>query len=186
MCGRLSSLDFGFDWGNLDVKFEMAVLNRPLGAMGSVTGREFDPTQAGGTIRRLSTRRIRVTEGGIDAVQRHIGRFGHDEGNRVMVDRLRGIATGEIEPTQYDLNYYSHELREFVRYRRQGFPMGAGDDYVLWNNAHTATFGGLRPERTGRQPEPESVPSGCMALPPMVTNQNDKNGDCECHVKTQG
>jgi hypothetical protein len=58
----------------------------------------------------------------------------------VPVSSPRDIARGEIEPTQYDLNYYSHELRESVRYRRQGFPTGAGDDYELWNNAHTATL----------------------------------------------
>ena len=103
-------------------------------------GREFDPTQAGSPIRQLSTGRTRVTDRGIDAVGRHIVRFGSDEANRVMVNRLCDIARGEIEPTQYDLNYYSHELREFVRYRRQGFPTGAGDDYELWNNAHTATL----------------------------------------------
>lgn len=57
-----------------------------------------------------------------------------------MVDRLRRIARHEIQSTQYDLNYYSHELREFVRYRRRGFPSGAGDDYDLWNHAHTATL----------------------------------------------
>jgi len=59
---------------------------------------------------------------------------------KVMVNRLRRVATGEIEPTTYDLDFNSHELREFVRYRRQGFKMGAGDDYDLWNNAHTATL----------------------------------------------
>ncbi len=105
-----------------------------------MTDREFDPTQAGGPIRQLSTGRIRVTDRGIDAVGRHIVRFGNDEANQAMVNRLRDIARGEIEPTQYDLNYYSHELRESVRYRRQGFPTGAGDDYELWNNAHTATL----------------------------------------------
>jgi len=105
-----------------------------------VTGREFDPTQAGGRIRRLSTARISVTDRGIDALERHISRFGHDEVNQVMVDRLRRIARGEIEATQYDLNYYSHELREFIRYRGLGFPSGAGDDYDLWNNTHSATL----------------------------------------------
>ena len=96
-----------------------------------MTGREFDPTRAGGPIRQLSAGRIRVTDRGIDAVGRHIVRFGNDEANQVMVNRLRDIARGEIEPTQYDLNYYSHELRESVRYRRQGFPTGAGVDYEL-------------------------------------------------------
>ncbi|MGC8640172.1 MAG: colicin [Isosphaeraceae bacterium] len=119
---------------------EAVAPNRPLGARGPMTGREFDSTQAGGPVRQLSTGRIKVTDRGIDALERHIGRFGNDDANQVMVDRLRRIARGEIEPTQYDLNHYSHELREFVRYRRQGFPTGAGDDYDLWNNAHTATL----------------------------------------------
>jgi uncharacterized protein len=77
---------------------------------------------------------------GIDAVERHVGRFGNDEANVVMVDRLRRIVRGEIEPTQPDLNFYPHELRESVRYRRQGFPSGAGDDYDLWNHVHSATL----------------------------------------------
>jgi hypothetical protein len=105
-----------------------------------VTGREFDPTQAGGTIRRLSTRRIRVSDHAIDVLEIHIGRFGADEANQIVVSRLRRIASGVIKPTQYDLNFYAHELREYVRYRRQEFPTGVGDDYDLWNNAHSATL----------------------------------------------
>jgi hypothetical protein len=109
-----------------------------------VTGREFDPAKAGGPVRQLSTSRLRVTPHGIDVVVRHISRFGDDEANRVMVDRLSRIANGEIEATQYDLNYYAHELREFVRYRREGFPAGAGDNYALWNNTHAATLDDYR------------------------------------------
>ena len=103
-------------------------------------GREFDPKHAGGPIRRLSTTKIRVTARGVDAVERHIDRFGDDDANRVMLFRLSRIARGEIEPTRYDINYYSHELREFVRYRRLGFRTGAGDDFNLWNNAHSAAL----------------------------------------------
>jgi len=112
----------------------------PKGARGPISGREFDPTQAGGPVRHLGTDRIRVTDRGIDVVEQHISRFGADQANQVMVDRLRRIARGELTPTQHDLNFYSHELREFVRYRRQGFRTGAGDDYDLWNNAHTGTL----------------------------------------------
>ncbi len=61
-----------------------------------------------------------------------------------MVQRLRDIADGKIKPTQADLNFYSHELRESVRYRRLGQPAGQPLDgdaaYDLWNNAHTATL----------------------------------------------
>jgi hypothetical protein len=61
-----------------------------------------------------------------------------------MVQRLREIAAGKSQPTQTDLNFYSHELREFVRYRQLGWridqPSGADAAYDLWNNAHTATL----------------------------------------------
>lgn len=105
-----------------------------------MTGRALDPSRAGGPVRRLSVARLKVSDRGIDAVGRHVDRFGEDEANRVMIGRLRRIARGEIEATSYDLNYYAHELREFVRYRRRGFPTGAGDDYELWNDAHSAAL----------------------------------------------
>ncbi|HEY2785794.1 MAG TPA: hypothetical protein VGJ05_12565 [Fimbriiglobus sp.] len=61
-----------------------------------------------------------------------------------MVQRLRDIAAGKLQPTQVDLNFYSHELREFVRYRQLGWRTGQplGDDamHELWNNTHTATL----------------------------------------------
>ncbi len=112
----------------------------PGGARGPVSGREFNPAEAGGAIRQLTTENIKITNKGIDVVEQHLARFGPDAPNQVMVQRLRDIAAGKIKPTQADLNFYSHELREFVRYRRQGRPHGAGDDYSLWNNAHTATL----------------------------------------------
>lgn len=61
-----------------------------------------------------------------------------------MVKRLRDIQAGKIKPTQADLNFYSHELRESVRYKKLGWktgqPNNADDAYDLWNNAHTATL----------------------------------------------
>jgi hypothetical protein len=77
-------------------------------------------------------------------VERHVARFGPDAANQGMIRRLRDIASGKLQPTQADLNFYSHELREFVRYRqlgwRTGQPTGADAAYELWNNAHTATL----------------------------------------------
>ncbi len=105
-----------------------------------MNARDFDPTEAGGLIRQLSIGRLKVTDRGIGVVTKHIARFGDDEANQIMVDRLRLIARSTLEPTRYDLNFYAHELREFVRYRRRGFPTGAGDDYDLWNNTHAATL----------------------------------------------
>jgi hypothetical protein len=81
-----------------------------------------------------------VTDRGIRVIELHVGRFGEYQPNQVMVDGLRRIAHSEIEPTPYDLNFYSHELREYVRYRREGFATGQGDNWDLWNNAHTAAL----------------------------------------------
>jgi len=107
---------------------------------GTWGGRPFDPDAAGGPIRSLSTEGVRVTGRGVDAVERHLARFGPDAPNAGMVQRLRRIAAGELSPTQTDLNFYAHELREFVRYRRLGHPTGAGGNWDLWNDAHTASL----------------------------------------------
>ena len=116
----------------------------PKGARGPASGREFDPAVAGGPIRQLSTDRIKVTNRGIDAVERHVSRFGPDEANQTMIQRLRDIAGGRIQATQADKNFYAHELRESVRYRRLGWrdgqPAAPDAARTLWNNAHTATL----------------------------------------------
>jgi hypothetical protein len=50
--------------------------------------------------------------------------------------------------TQTDLNFYTHELREYARYRALGYPAGQPIDpdaaYRLWNNAHTASLEDLK------------------------------------------
>jgi polyhydroxyalkanoate synthesis regulator phasin len=118
--------------------------NARLGARGTVSGRDFDPELAGGPIRELTTENIRFTNKAVDIVEKHTSRFGPDAANEYMIDRLRRIANGEIEATQVDRNFYTHELREFVRYRRQGWEIGAPKNndlaHDLWNNAHTATL----------------------------------------------
>jgi len=59
-----------------------------------------------------------------------------------MIERLRVIADGSIEPTPVDRGFYTHELREYVRYRKLGYESGMPTDpetaHALWNNAHTA------------------------------------------------
>jgi hypothetical protein len=87
---------------------------------------------------------VQISHGGIDRVEQHIDRFGPDDANEAMVKRLRSIANGDMAPTKYDLNYYTHELRESERYTNLGWergqPEGADAAYELWNNAHTATL----------------------------------------------
>ena len=95
-------------------------------------------------MRNLSTEGVRITNRGIDVVERNVSRFQPDEANNFMIERLRRIAQGSLEPTEWDLNYYTHELREYVRYRRLGWESGIPKDpmeaHRLWNNAHTATL----------------------------------------------
>src|SRR5262249_35912161 len=119
---------------------ETAAGARPLGARGPISGREFDPAAAGGPVRQLTTDQIKITSRGIEVVEQHVARFRPDPANHAMIQRLRDIAGGSLQAPGGDLNFYTHELREFVRYRRLGFPAGAGNDYDLWNNAHAATL----------------------------------------------
>jgi hypothetical protein len=113
--------------------------------VGQFSGRPFRPDEAGGPVRELDWRKVRITDQGVDVVEQHIRRFqGGGELEVAMVDRLRGIVRGDITPTDHDLRFYTHELREFVRYRRLGYehgePLGDEASYRLWNQAHTATL----------------------------------------------
>jgi hypothetical protein len=62
---------------------------------------------------------------------------------QAMLDRLTSIAAGDLEPTSYDLNFYTHELDEAGRYARLGFGPESGVDigspemYDVWNDVHT-------------------------------------------------
>lgn len=56
---------------------------------------------------------------------------------------MKDIADGKILHEQVDLNYYTHECREFQRYCNLGWETGEPEGfegYELWNNAHTATL----------------------------------------------
>jgi hypothetical protein len=116
-----------------------------LGGRGPATAwNGFDETLAGGPVRDFTTDGVRVSQRGIDVVERHVSRFGADEANSVMIGRLRQIEAGDIAPTTQDLNFYTHELREFVRYRRlgweEGLPNSADQARQLWLQAHSASL----------------------------------------------
>lgn len=115
-----------------------------FGAKGVVSGRTFDPELAGGPIENLTTDGVTITREGIATVEKHISRFDPDPGNEFMVNRLKKIANGEIPSEQVDLNYYTHECREYQRYCNLGWETGRPGDnieaYDLWNNTHAATL----------------------------------------------
>ncbi|MDT5124040.1 MAG: hypothetical protein QOC96_3522 [Acidobacteriota bacterium] len=112
--------------------------------VGTASGREFDPTKAGGPLRKLTVERIKITSRGINVIERHVARFGDDAPNQRMISRLRAIADGKLKAGQADLNFYAHELREYVRYKKLGYstgqPSGIEEMYELWNNTHTAAL----------------------------------------------
>jgi hypothetical protein len=53
-----------------------------------------------------------------------------------MIARLEKIKSGELNPTEHDLRFYTHELREYVRYRKQGYEFGNPEN--LWEHTHAA------------------------------------------------
>ncbi|MCL1462920.1 hypothetical protein [Argonema galeatum] len=112
---------------------------------GAFSGRPYDPSKAGGKVLRLSYRNVRITHKGADIVELHVRRFNPvGEAELKMVERLRRIAAGELVAEPVDLRFYTHELREYLRYKKIGYPTGEPNNrdeaYELWNNAHTATL----------------------------------------------
>jgi hypothetical protein len=120
------------------------------GARGPSSGREFDPETAGGPIQQLDAGKARITNEGVQEVTAHLQRFtgggSLQAPEQGMLDRLASIAAGDIEPTSYDLNFFTHELDEASRYAQLGFGPESGADlgraemYEVWNDVHTATL----------------------------------------------
>ena len=120
------------------------------GARGPASGREFDPETAGGPIQQFDAGKERITNEGVQEATAHLQRFTGggplEAPEQAMLDRLTSIAAGDMEPTSYDLNFYTHELDEAGRYARLGFGPESGVDigspemYDVWNNVHTAAL----------------------------------------------
>lgn len=72
----------------------------------------------------------------------HVARFNQSDANDVMIQRLERIWNGDLNHTDTDLRYYTHELRELERYRNFGYSdtTSPSDESPIWNNAHTATL----------------------------------------------
>ncbi|MEG4024585.1 hypothetical protein [Microcoleus sp. S13C4] len=112
---------------------------------GANSGRPFNPSKAGGKIFNLSYQNVKITDKGVALVEAHVRRFNPvGEAELRMVERLRDITTQTLVADPVDLRFYTHELREYLRYKKLGYPSGQPADpdeaYELWNNAHTATL----------------------------------------------
>lgn len=112
---------------------------------GAKSGRPFNPSKAGGKILNLSYQNVKITDKGVALVEAHVRRFNPvGEAELRMVERLRSIAAQTLVAEPVDLRFYTHELREYLRYKKLGYPTGQPENpdeaYELWNNAHTATL----------------------------------------------
>jgi len=109
---------------------------------GEHSGRPFNSERAGGPILELDFSTAATTRDGIDEVILHVARLDQADANDIMIDRLERILRGELDMTDTDRRYYTHEIRELERFRA----MGLADNFKPengspeWNNAHTATL----------------------------------------------
>ncbi len=109
---------------------------------GEHSDRAYNPEQAGGPIEELDWSTATITQEGVDEVRLHIARLDQSDANDIMVERLEKILSGDLDISDTDRRYYTHEIRELERFRAMGL-----SDYFkpengspAWNNAHTATL----------------------------------------------
>lgn len=137
-------------WSDTDAP----VGTKPEEVRGEVSARAFNPAGVGGPIERLDFRSAIITAEGVGLVVVHLGRFEDVSENVFMVGRLEQICDGRLDATDYDLRFYTHELRELSRYRTLGVPDGVDPGYDLWNDVHTAAledYGIADRDETGRR-----------------------------------
>jgi hypothetical protein len=112
--------------------------------VGICSGRPFFPEQLKLPLQKLSTAGVKITPEGVAKVKEHVERFDPYIPNIRMINRLKMILNNTLSPTAYDINFYTHEIREFQHYESLGYKVGIPDDpdvaQDLWNNTHTATL----------------------------------------------
>jgi RHS repeat-associated protein len=125
------------------INFGLETIN-PIGGLGLAKGGRnmFGHLSLGSLpslpVRSLNYNKIIFTEKGVGKVVEHLSRFGPDAANAKMIERLKGIANGTIEATDADKKFYSHELREMVRYRNGG--VNDAGSYDFYSTEHAATL----------------------------------------------
>lgn len=128
---------------------------KPIGGKGAIgkgivigkySKRPFNPENAGGPILNLKWDKAKVTQEGIETVKKHLSRFEPDEWNNRMIDRLEKIERDEINISDFDKRFYTHEIREYERYTILGHEnttwknLSEDEFQQLWNDTHAATL----------------------------------------------
>jgi len=137
-----------------------------------VTGREFDPKQADGPIRQLSTRRIKVTHRGIDAVERHISRFGYDVANQVMVNRLHRERRDRASAMRFEL--LLTRTSGICSLPPTRISDGCRRRLRALEQRSCGHIAGLSPAKTRHRRAPQLVPSRRLAFPSVMKEQYSK------------
>ncbi|WP_278555291.1 hypothetical protein [Elizabethkingia bruuniana] len=101
--------------------------------------RDFDVNNCGGEILNLDWKNIEIFEEGLDMVKTHLKRFEFDDWNERMIRRLEKIIDKEIPVTDFDKRFYTHEIREYRRYKNSGIEDNL-DPKGYWDNLHPATL----------------------------------------------
>lgn len=120
------------------------VFSSPYGGVedGEHSGRDFNSEETGLPVTSSDWVPSIIAKNGIDIVKLHTSKFPDSDANKIMIDRLERIFRGELEVTDTDKRFYTHEIREFERLKALGY----GDtempdkDSSVWNNVHTATL----------------------------------------------
>lgn len=133
------------DAAGTGVEAVYVMLSNPYGetnTRGKYSGREYNKDKAGGPIQELDWRTASIDREGVDKVKLHTGRFGEEAGNKIMLNRLENILKGELQTTDTDKRFYTHEIRELERYRSLGVSDGSvpANGFEVWNNTHTAAL----------------------------------------------
>ncbi|MDV7391148.1 hypothetical protein RZS08_07340, partial [Arthrospira platensis SPKY1] len=128
---------------------------------GDVSKRHFDPDDAGGPIVKKSWANPSFNQGGIDDITIHLSRFNDgaeiSANNAYMINRLNQIKNGQIQPTDFDKRFYTHELEEFNRFQNKGIPNGVNDEN-FYQNAHTASLESYSVNEAVEKIYPPTVP----------------------------
>ena len=71
-----------------------------------------------------------------------MSRLEYDDWNIRMIDRLEKVEKGQIPITEFDKRFYTHEIREFERYKKLGYENTNHKNIPdeVWDNAHAATL----------------------------------------------
>ncbi len=109
---------------------------------GEHSGRYFNPDQIGEETLDLQWEPATISAEGTNLVKLHISKFLQSDANEIMLDRLERIARGELVATDTDKRFYTHEIREFERFKALGFGDTERPDIgsPIWNNVHAATL----------------------------------------------